>query len=170
MYDEQSQEWKQTIPPMPTASNSAGVLSQHSALVVAGGLIPSEDYTNIVEIFKPDTLQWYKTDLLPTDSCAMSLVTIGNTCYALGGYKSPSYLNQVFSASVDDLLCNLYQPTRHLYLTVVAVTFSHDESSAWKILPNTPTCNPASAVLAGNLLAVGGKETSSFGEADKMEV
>ena len=37
-YDERSRKWKQTIPPMPTARYSTGVLSLQSALVVAGGV------------------------------------------------------------------------------------------------------------------------------------
>ena len=36
-YDERSRKWKQTIPPMPTARHSTGVLSFPSAFVVAGG-------------------------------------------------------------------------------------------------------------------------------------
>ena len=36
-YDERSRKWKQTLPPMPTAKHSPGVLSLPSALVVAGG-------------------------------------------------------------------------------------------------------------------------------------
>jgi outer membrane protein assembly factor BamB len=40
-YDERSRKWKQTIPPMPTARDSPGVLSLQSALVVANGNTPS---------------------------------------------------------------------------------------------------------------------------------
>ena len=73
---------------------------------MAGGLTSSAQYTGMVEIYKLDTLKWYKTDPLPTGCCDVSLVTIGNTCCALGGYKSPLHLNQALYASVDDLLCN----------------------------------------------------------------
>ena len=62
---------------MPTARSLPGVLSLQSALVVAGGdtLEPSS-YTAAVEIFKPDTIQWYRTDPLPTACRDMSLVAI----------------------------------------------------------------------------------------------
>ena len=63
MYDERSRKWKQTIPPMPTARYSPGILSLQSALVVAGGYTLS--YIDAVEIFKSDTPQWYRTDPLP---------------------------------------------------------------------------------------------------------
>ena len=158
-YDEQSHKWKQTIPPMPTARWYPGILSTQSALVVAGGL--TESHFTAVEIFKPDTSQWYRTDPLPTACCNISLVAIGNTCYALGGYGSGSHLNQALYASVDDLLGNAVPANK------ITHSGSSDTQSAWKTLPNTPTYRPAAAVLAGNLLAIGGDETSRGGAAKK---
>ena len=142
---------------MPTARWSPGVLSLQSALVVAGGA--AFIYIDTVEIFKPDTSQWYRTDPLPRAGQHKFLVAIGNTCYALGGFGSGSYLNQALCASVDDLLGN----------AVPANQTTHSGQSAWKILPNTPTYQPAAAVLVGNLLAIGGKEKSEGG-ADMKEV
>ena len=156
-YDEQSQKWKKTFPPMPTARRKPGVLSLQSALIVAGGFVPSADYTDIVEIFKPDILQWYKTDSLPTGCHDVSLVTICSMCYALGGFKYPSHLNQALYASVDDLLCNAV-PTNQ-----TTDRGSSDTRSAWKTLPNTPNYQPAAAMLAGSLLAIGGDKTSTGG-------
>ena len=69
---------------MPKARRDPSVLSLQSALVVAGGYTPSLNDTDRVEIFKPDTSQWYKTDPLPIECLHVSLVAIGNTCYALG--------------------------------------------------------------------------------------
>ena len=148
---------------MPTARHSPGVSSLQSALVVAGGVTSSGNYTDIVEIFKPDTLQWYKTNPLLTACIDVSLVAIDNTCYALGGYKFSSRLSQALYASVDDLLCNAVPANQTTH------SGSGDTQSAWKTLPNTPTYRPAAAVLAGNLLAIGGKETSNEG-ADKKEI
>ena len=157
-YDERSRKWKQTIPPMPTARRFPGVLSLQSALAVADG----SSYTAAVEIFKPDTSQWYRTDPLPTACEDISIVAIGNTCYALGGYDG-SYLNQTLYASVGDLLHNAVPANQTTHRG------SSDTQSAWKTLPNTPTYRPAVAVLAGNLLVVGGDETSKGG-ADRKEV
>ena len=155
-YDERSKKWKQTSPPMPTARWSPSFLSLQSALVVAG--VP---YTDAVEIFKADTSQWHTTDPLPKACCLISLVAIGNTCYALGGYKSPSSLNQALYASVDDLLHNAVPANQTTH------SGSSDTQSAWKILPDTPTYGPATAVLAGQLFAVGGMETSDGGAVMK---
>ena len=123
MYNERSQKWKHNlVPPTPTARHSVGMLSLQSVLVVAGGDRTISTCIAAVEIFKVDTSQWYRTDLLPTACCNVSLVVICNTYYALGGYKD-SYLNQALYASVDDLLhILLHQPTRSP--TVVAVTLN----------------------------------------------
>ena len=167
-YDKRSEEWKQTIPPMPTARRSPGVLSLQSALLVAGGsevgtglgsiakviILDKADCVRSVEVFRPDASQWYRTDPLPTPCRDISLVAIGNTCYAIGGYRSSTSVqmkcNGAFCASVDNLLGN-------------AVPATHSGSSdahhqrAWKIIkPCTPTYGPVAAVLAGNLLAIGG--------------
>ena len=162
-YDERSRKWKQTIPSMPTARDSPGVLSLQSVLVVAGGETSNEEYTDAVEIFKADTSQWYRTDRLPTPCYDISTIVIGNTCYALGGYRDPLRLNQAFYASVDDLLRNAVPANQTTH------SGSSDTLSAWKTLANTSTYRPAAAVLAGNLLAIGGEETSRGG-ADKKEV
>ena len=65
-YDENSKNWKQTIPPMPTARDSLNVLSLQSALVAVGGVLRGNVNTDAVEIFVADTSQWYRTDPLPT--------------------------------------------------------------------------------------------------------
>ena len=163
-YDEQSKKWKKTLPPMPTARRFPGVTSLQSALVVAGGHT-STVYTDAVEIFKADTSQWYRTDRLPTSCTHISLVVIGNACYALGGFKYPSNLNQALYASVDDLLSNAVPANQTNHSGSSANT-----QSAWRTLANTPTYQPAAAVLAGNLLAIGGKETSEEGADKKEEV
>ena len=167
-YDEKEQKWKRTIPPLPTARNSPWVLSLQSALIVASGYTQSTCCTGIVEIFKSETGQWYTTDPLPAECTAISIVAIDNTCYVLGALECPSYLNQAYYASLDDLLRN----------AVPAGQTTHDDDdssetkkqSAWNSLPNTPTYRPAAAVLAGNLLAIGGNETDNYSSPDKKEV
>ena len=163
-YDERSQKWKKTVPPMPTARYFPGVLSLQSALVVAGGKILLSDYAAVVEIFKPDSSQWYKTDPLPTACRRISLVATDNKCYALGGFDG-SWFDSAFYTAVDDLLIRSVpanQTTRSSRIS--------DTRLAWKALPNTPTYGPAAAVLGGHLLAVGGKENSKSEGTAKKEV
>ena len=161
-YDERSRKWKKTIPPMPTARHSPGVLSLKSALVVAGGY--TVHVTDSVEIFKPDTLQWYSTDSLPKACQDISLNCIGNTCCAIGGFNYPSHLSQALYASVGDLLQNAVPAKQTTHSGSSA-----DTQSAWKTLTNTPRYGQSAAVLAVNLLAIGGRETAEGG-ANRKEV
>ena len=115
-----------------------------------------------VEIFKSETLQWYKTNPLPMACRDISLVAMGNTCYALGGFQYKmvaANLNQALYASVDNLICHAVPADQATY------SGSSDTiaQSAWKTLPNTPNYQPTAALLAGNLLAIGGNEKSVSG-------
>ena len=143
---------------MPTARYYSCVLSLQSMLIVVGG----NGYSDAVEIFRADTSQWYRTDPLPTACYDISTTVIGSTCYALGGYNG-SYLNQALYASVDDLLRNAVPANQTTH------SGSSDTQSVWKTLAETPTYRPAAAVLAGNLLAIGGDESSNGG-VDMNEV
>ena len=149
-YNARTKKWTKRLPPMPTAKHSMGVLSLQSALVAAGGYDSSGNYSARIEIFKPEISQWFETVALPTDCRGISLVAVGNTCYALGGYKYMP-LNQALYASIDDLLRDAGSETQ----------------SFWKAIPNTPNYEPAAAVLAGNLLSIGGNETSRGGAVKK---
>ena len=165
-YEEQAKQWKQTVPPMPTARDSPGILSLPLTLVAAGGDVSGEEShiirTDAVEIFKADTSLWCKTDPLPTPCYDVSLTIIGDVCYALGGVgEAYTCLNQAHYASIADLLQNAV-PARQ--------SSSRDApQSAWKRIADTPTYQPTAAVLAGNLLAIGGRKTSEGG-ADMKEV
>lgn len=152
-YCDETQMWDdQSVPPMPTARDSPGVLSVPSALIVAGGDMSSKrQETNAVDVFKTDTSQWHCTTALPTACQIVRLVAIGNRCYALGGVKGSENFSQALYASVDDLLHNQIHSTH---------TSTSSTQSTWKTLPNTPNYRPAAAVLAGSLLAIGGKKTS----------
>ena len=165
-YDEKSvQMWKQTlIPQMQTARVSPGVFSIESlhALIVAGGEVKQNSYTNAVEIFKPPMSQWYETDPLPTACCEMSTVSIGNTCYLLGGYKYPSNLKQALCVSVEDLFHEIESTEERDH-----TTRGRSSSTAWKTLLDTPVYIPAVAMLSGKLLAIGGDKTIEGGARTK---
>ena len=177
-YEERAKRWKPTIPPMLTARVRPGTLSLQSALVVADGEIIEEKVTDnngetvenigvvkhtvMAEIFKPDTSQWCETDPQPAPHGDVSLSVIGNTCYTLGGVRDAfTHLNQVHCASVDDLLQNAVPDHQS--------SSGNTRQSAWKRIADTPTYDPTVAVLAGNLLALGGKKTSEGGH-DMKEV
>ena len=164
-YNEQLQTWEQTIPHMPTARQSPGVLSLESALIVASGYTSGQQFANTVEIFQQSTSQWYRTDPLLIDCCDVSMTANSDRCYVLGGFKEPLCLNQVLYTTVNDLLRNAVPVDQ----TTHTGSSDRDTQTAWKLLPNTPIYRPASCMLADHLLAIGGSETPEGG-ADKKEV
>lgn len=166
-YDERSKKWKQKIPPMPTARCAPGVLSIHeqSALVVVGGFIAERcEYLTVVEIFKQDTLQWYRSDpMLIASRFDSSITIIDNTCYILGGqYGVEKFHDKAHYASVDDLLRKAVPAHRTVHMRGGGIVVQQTES-AWKKLPNTPTYGPATATLGGNLIAIGGVTYAKLG-------
>ena len=100
-----------------------------------------------VEIFKVDTSQWYKSSPIPLACRDIALVSIGDTCFAMGGFNlfQRLHLNCAFSASIRNILHNAVP---------INQTLTNDD--AWTTFENTPK-HP---VLAGNLIVVGGMQTS----------
>ena len=146
-------KWKQSIPPMPTARASPGVLSLDSALVVAAGRDKK-----CVEIFKPEISQWYTTDALPSPCYNMQLVLHHNNCYVTGGENMFKSMDKTYCASTEDLLSNKIpvEQTTH-------DSGNNPQQPIWKTLANTPTYAPAVATLAGYLVVMGGDDEPEKG-------
>ena len=165
MYEETLQKWKNKLPPMPTARFDPGVLSLQSALVVAGGEVADMECTNVVEILKgerPEELLWCTTNPLRVPCSRISIVSTGDTCYVIGGYIRQSELNQSLYASISELLhcaAPLNETNR--------IGRHAETQSAWKTIHNTFSYNPAAAVLAGNLITLGGWVEAAGGEIKK---
>ena len=153
-FEEVTQSWKQSIPPMPTARDSPAVLSHHSTLTVAGGYI-GHTRTSVVEVFREDTSQWHTTEPLPFCWGAPSSLLINNRWYLLGGAaEGESYSNQAVCAHVNLLLQNALPRDQ------ASTDRDSTNTSAWKVLPNTPLYRPAAATFGASLLAVGGTTTN----------
>ena len=115
------------------------VLSPNKLLIIAGGNTEGQHSTNTVEIFRQSTSEWHQAASLPKACCNLQMINLEDTLYALGGYDQPSLLNQVLYTSIDDLL-QAPDPTKPV----------------WRSKQFSPSCQPAAAVLSGNLLALGG--------------
>ena len=157
MYSEGQWKLNQALPPMPTARFFPSVLSVKSVLIVGGGCTQAPNQrtgteTDVVEIFNPDSLQWYRSYPLPQPCRFISLLASGNICYAVGGYNRSS-LNQASYTSVDKLLNN-----------GDAVTAN---DSIWKSMTNTPAYNPVATTLCGHLLTIGGHKEAGGGHLDR---
>ena len=151
-FDEVTQSWKQSIPPMPTVRSSPAVLSCHCTLIVAGGIIYSTQ-TSVVEVFREETSQWQTTDPFPFRWCdAWTSLLINNRWYLLGGRAE----DQVVCANVGLLLKNALPHDQ------ASTDRDSTNSSAWEVtLPNTPHYGPAVAAFDVSLLAVGGATTNT---------
>ena len=148
---------------MITARCFHGVISLQSALVVAGGQISSLaescSYTDSVEIFKHSDQKWYQTNPLPICLFNMSTAYHLDTCYVVGGFRNKP-LNRAFFADVKDLLSNAV-------LSKEIANNKAGDQSVWMSLPNTPTAQPTSTILAGRLFAIGGSLGNPIREAQK---
>ena len=148
-FDESSWKWEKILPPMQTAKSTMATLSFRSAIATIGGATKNGN-TNVVEIFRSETSQWYKTSPIPNACSAISAVCIGDNCYVLGGYNDSLRLNQALYASVDDLLSNAVPAD-------ATINYGNaDHTVTWKKLPNTPTYQPVAATLNESLFTIGG--------------
>ena len=155
-FDDVTQTWKPSIPPMPTARYLPAVVSHHSALVVAGGNNGNirNSRTTAVEVFREETSQWHTTEPLPFRWYDASSLLINNRWYLLGGgAEGETCSNRALSANVDLVLQRTLDGNR-------ASTDSN--GTVWEVLPNTPLYAPAAATFGTSLLAVGGTTTSEY--------
>ena len=151
-FDEVTQSWKQSIPPMPTARHSLAVLSHHATLTVAGGRT-GHTHTSVVEIFREETSQWHTTEPLPFRWYAPSSVLINNRWYLLGGEaeEDQDFDQECAVCAHVDLLLQKALPR-----DPTSTDKDSTSNSAWEVLPNTPDYESAAATFGATLLAVGG--------------
>ena len=143
VYTLDSQKWKCTMAPMSIARTFPAVTDlNNKALVVAGGNMDRGGSTDAVEVYQLETTQWQLATSLPIACCSLSLATLGDRLYALGGYDQPSKLNQVLFTSVSNILQE------------------DPKTATWTALQPSPCYQPTAAVISSNLIAVGGWKES----------
>ena len=156
-FDDVTQSWKESVPPMPTPRHSPAVLSHHSTLTVAGGNIGHTRHTrtSLVEVFREDTSQWHTTEPLPFPWLDAFSLLINNRWYLLGGgAEGEDYSNRAVCAQVDLLL------QKALPRDQTSTDRDSTNNSAWEVLPNTPYYRPTAATFGTSLLAVGGSTSN----------
>ena len=140
--------WKQTIPPMPTARHSPAVVSLPTHLIVAGGGLGSSGYTDNVAIYNISTSQWSETDRLPYACYNQRGTVYNNTVYLMGGYGG-KILNKVFAAQVDKLISADRQDDGS----------ANKADSVWNTISNTPSDRPSPVTISDTLFAIGGMDS-----------
>ena len=150
VWNEQSRRWTHPLPPMTTACTSPSVATHNNRWLVVMGGYDGKNHLSRVEIL--DTTEsrlWYHAASLPQPCDDVSLATIGNMCYLLGGYtKGVIASKKVFSVRLDDLISQaVSQP---------AGASAPPTPSPWQSLPDTQLVGSTALAFKGALLAVGG--------------
>ena len=152
-------KWTKPFVPMPTARCSASATTYVKWLVVIGGRkLSVGTKLSDVEILDTVSNQWYSCAPLPRPTSSISLTaTVGNTCYALGGYTTgQNGSKKVFSVCLDDLISQaISQPAG-------ATATALPTPSPWHPLPDVPLIRSTAVCLDGALFAVGGAQDSSL--------
>ena len=149
VWNEQSKRWTHSLPPMTTACHSPSVVIHNNRWLIVIGGYGDETMLSRVEILDTTPNQWYQATSLPRPYYTLSLNTIGNMCYLLGGYTYGGIVSKnVFSVCLDDLISQaVSQP---------ASASVPPTPSPWQSLPDTPLANSTALAFNGALLAVGG--------------
>ena len=146
-------KWTKSFTPMPTARCSASAITYIKWLVVVGGRL-EDVVTKLVNVEILDTTldQWYRCAPLPQPCSSISLTaTVGNMCYALGGYTSGHEgSTRVFGVCLDDLISQAVSQSQS------ANSNDSPPPSPWQPLPDTPLEYSTAVSVDGALFAGGG--------------
>ena len=144
-YVQETQQWEESIPPMPTPRQLPTVITYNSSIAVCGGL----EGDRVVEVFNSEAAQWHTAAPLPVAvACVyMQLTIINDTCYLGGGL---SLGRSIMCASLPGLF---QSSSPHEQQT------SAQQQSVWTVLPDMPLNGSALANMGGTLLALGGRES-----------
>ena len=138
MYEEETQQWEKSIPPMPALVSAPYVINYHSRIVVLG------HNSHEVWAFNGETSQWYTAAPLPFPYIDLMQATIiHDICYLGGEGESKS----IMCASMPNLLRSTDQQS------------SAQQQSVWTKLPaDLPNeCYIITLTnIGGTLLALGG--------------
>ena len=155
VWNEESRTWTHPLPPMTTACRSPSVTSHNNRwLVVMAGVGDGTELSRVEILDTTESGQWYHVAPLPQTCSDVSIVTIGNTCYLLGGYSGGVLSRkEVYSVCLDDLISQAVSQS--------ASTSAPSTPSPWTTMPDTPLELSTALCLNGALMTVGGSEGST---------
>ena len=143
VFEEDRQQWANSIPPMPTGLVGSLVVTHNTSLVVCG--ISDESSSPSMFVYNSQSSQW--------NSRAPPPLTFHT------GFSSAVVVNDTYYTAVS------IEGTRNSYqLPSSPAVFSHplstlldpDAPSAWQRMPDTPCHSSCLAATGGCLLALGG--------------
>ena len=142
--------WVEKYPPMDRRSSSATCVGisnpHHMNIIVIGGFGEDGGTTTAVELLNTHSRRWSTLTSLPKPHFLPSAVVGGGLLYVIGGNCVYSYL---LSALLDST-----RPDKSL------------QSPIWKPLPDLPLHDSTPAILARQLVCVGGRLGGAYGPQD----
>ena len=137
--------WVEEYPPMVRGRSRAacvGISNVHHMNVIVIGGYGEGDWSTAVELLNTHSRRWSTLTSLPKPLPYPSAVVCGDLLYVIGGNCVYSYL---LSALLDST-----RPDKSL------------QSPIWKPLPDLPLHYSTPAILAGQLVCVGGRRGEQF--------
>ena len=155
----ESQQWQESLPPMPTTRYGVTVFSHPSsslktpAIAVCGGLSYKNVVLNTVEVYSHSTSQWHTAEPLPTPLSHMTSAKVGDIAYLLGGVDANlSRSKCCYSVSLDSLFNTPTSPGAS----------QSQHGSLWTALSDTPLAYSSAVSFGGSLVAIGGVDSSTL--------
>ena len=143
-------QWTHPLPPMTTVRSSPSVITHKDRwIVVMGGGDDSTVLTSVEILDTSESSQWYQAAPLPHPCFRVVPVTIGDTCYLLGGYSTKGYVSRrATCVSINSLVTQAIDTSQP--------ASSSPAPSLWQILPDVPHTYSTPLAVRGTLLLIGG--------------
>lgn len=161
--EEEGKEWTHPYPEMPTARSDSSAVLYKEWLVVVGGISSVGVALSSVEVLNTYTKQWYAGPPAMTSMAYMRAVSVGETCYFMGGTKgkietlSGTTTENAYSVSLPALIGQLNSRNARERDKQI-------RKEMWRKIRGLQACcsTPLSLCVGGAwggaLLAVGGRE------------
>ena len=151
------QEWRESLPPMPTARAYPSVFTHKSFIISCGGMThwtDGKDYTctTAVEIFSVEASQWFRAEPLPMARHSMSIITINDACYLVAGGYSKDGETYGGKTPVTASLSKLVSTA----LPAHSSAPPSPSPPVWRYIHPCPHIASTAVELDGNLVAIGG--------------
>ena len=147
LYTLRQRKWVEKYPPMNTGRSDTAVVSTSDGeyLIVIGGYVGV--WTAIVELFQVKSRRWYKLTGLPQPLALLSATICGDIVHVIGYYGKGYSCCLAALPSSDKPIPP--QSIPHLI--------------SWTSLPPLPVTWSTVATLCGQLVLIGGSQSSLFG-------
>ena len=144
-WDEATQQWEESLPPMPTSRYLLTSVVWKEFLIVCGGRIDNiGSITDCVEILNLQSKRWHTASSLPLqESGKHAVITDSGKLYLLGGCLG----NAVHYCELHKLVAS----------TIIAAAQPQEAILVWRRLEDTPSTDCTAVSLRGSLVIIGGR-------------